>query len=832
MIIKGISIVLIKRKRYYTMNGNIPTDNYLSLKKQLSLKEILENIYNQIEILKNIPQLNNNINFELEFRLLNKYANINVENFVSSNSCLYSEYLLKENQSTKYRIICDSHYYSENNEGLINANKNNNKKENTNNNKVENIKSNAEKENKLFDFIKANAKKEITNTLDEKIEYTKKLTLITGYYYIFKIVLSIETPLDIKNIINIKSNNFSNNKCLEWKIINSNNPVLKKRRSFLMDKDVRFDVTYYDEKSQFEIDFSNNIYIDRLDMLNIINNMIKLIHSPSYYTDYLFMLLPNFEFQKPITPSFEILFNNSKKLIKNSFYIATKTDGLRKLLIIINNLMFSITENFTVEFVDEIESDFHIVMDCEYINNKFIPFDIIYNDVDLRSKAYCERIDILNSLDFNKFGNKVMKKHIKYGKSYQDIQKYIASEMNNDLPNDGIIITDSKSTYFENSNVYKIKTINSVDIEFNGRYFLAKQKKIDKKYLNISLSEYKKICKLYNIHKKKSNKDNVYYHYRKHVEYIYNTPTNIRCVYYCKEKLKKKPFIIEFNLDTQKMVKVREDKPSSNSINTFISVLLATHQKINIDIFNPESNVLMRKYHNIIKNNVLKNYRGNLLDIGSGNGGDIHKWKHFHKILCVESKSDKIKKIKSRLSKAEIKNRVKIINNNIQKVTLQENFDVATCFFALNDFCYSDITNMLINIGKNINGAFIIIFFDSNIMDEDIESPSITYKRCFIKRDNKIVNIIDKSSPLYLISSLRYSHRECDNLMYVNITGSNLSNHYEYGLNSSRVIEIFNEHKFKLKKQYSVDDFHFLNQSQIKYSSYIKIIEFTNLEDS
>ena len=81
---------------------------------------------------------------------------------------------------------------------------------------------------------------------------------------------------------------------------------------------------------------------------------------------------------------------------------------------------------------------------------------------------------------------------------------------------------------------------------------------------------------------------------------------------------------------------MRKDKPTSNSINTFNSVLLASFQKVNVNLFSEVSNILMKKYHNIVKQNILKNYKGKLLDIGSGNGGDIHKWKHFRKIVCVE----------------------------------------------------------------------------------------------------------------------------------------------------------------------------------------------------
>jgi len=797
------------------MNSTIPSNNYLSLKKQQSLNQLLDNIFIQIEILKNHPCFDSKqCNFELEFRLRNKYTNLNVENFVKNNSCLYSEYSLDENYNTKYRIICNSQYSLKENET---------------------VEENKSKESKLFEYIKSNSEKEITSTLENKVEYTKKINLVSAYYFIFKIALNIETNLDTSDILTYLSKDKEliknlNKESIEWSILNYTEPVLKERRSFIINNDVRLDMTYYDEKSQFEIDFSNNIYHDRIDMIKIIHNMIQLIDSSTFITDYLFMLLPNFEFQKPITPSFEILLNNVELLIKNTFYIAAKTDGLRKLLIIINNLMFSITENFIVEYIDEIEIDAHIVMDCEYINNVFIPFDIIYNDADLRIKSYNERINILNSLNFGKYEGKIIKKYIKLGKTYQDIQEFINSEMNVDIPNDGIIITDGKSTYFENSKVYKIKTVNTVDIEFNGRYFLAKKNKINKKFLNISLTEYKNICKLYNIYKKKKVVNDSEYYYHKQVEIINDLPYNKRIVKYYRINVKRIPFIIEFNLDTNEFVKVREDKTSSNSLNTFNSVLLASYQRINVDIFNPKSSILMRKYHNLLKNNILKKFKGNLLDIGSGNGGDIHKWKHFNKIFCVEPDSNKIKNLKERIAKSEIKNRITIINNKIQEVTLNEIFDIATCFFALNDLCYSDISDMLKKISKNINGIFIIVFFDGNLINEDIESPSIIYKKCITKENNKIKINIDESSPVYLISSLRYSHFECDNIMYVNINDSYLTNHYENDINSDRVINIFEKYGFKVKKQYPVDYFTFLDRNQLKYTSYINVIEFSNIE--
>ena len=61
---------------------------------------------------------------------------------------------------------------------------------------------------------------------------------------------------------------------------------------------------------------------------------------------------------------------------------------------------------------------------------------------------------------------------------------------------------------------------------------------------------------------------------------INDTPFNKRIIYYQLVKEKKKiPFIIEFDMDKGVFVKEREDKWTSNSLNTFNSVVLVSFQK-------------------------------------------------------------------------------------------------------------------------------------------------------------------------------------------------------------------------------------------------------------
>ena len=135
---------------------------------------------------------------------------------------------------------------------------------------------------------------------------------------------------------------------------------------------------------------------------------------------------------------------------------------------------------------------------------------------------------------------------------------------------------------------------------------------------------------------------------------------------------------------------------------------------------------------------------------------------------------------------------------------------------------------MLKNIKNNIKGQFIVMFYDYKLFNENIHSPSIVYKKCIYNENNKLINTLDKQSPIYLISTLRYIHSEYDNIMYINIEDSNITNHYECGINFEKVIDIFNENGFSFVKDYPIHPVPFLNINQIKYTSYLKILEFSN----
>ncbi|KAG4100442.1 hypothetical protein H8356DRAFT_1422915 [Neocallimastix lanati (nom. inval.)] len=320
--------------------------------------------------------------------------------------------------------------------------------------------------------------------------------------------------------------------------------------------------------------------------------------------------------KKPISTSLNTIFDIADDLVKSTFFVIAKTDGLRRLVIIINHLMFSVSENFEVEYIDCINSDRHLVFDCEF--------------------------------------DKFKRKKIRKCGNYSDLQNFRKNEINNEnknfMPNDGIINTDGAATYtlqniipfdshwVEDIRIYKIKTRNT-----------------------------------YHQHKKLN------------LVIINDTPFNKRIIYYQLVKEKKKiPFIIEFDMDKGVFVKEREDKWTSNSLNTFNSVVLVLGM---VEIF--------------INGNTSEKLRG--------------------------------KELKKK--KSDIKNRITIYPNTIQNIKLKDSFNMATYFFvfAFNDFNYSDVEILFL---------WIISLFNS-----DIDSPCIKCRQC----------------------NLRYVHKECDTIMFVNI---------------------------------------------------------------
>lgn len=140
-----------------------------------------------------------------------------------------------------------------------------------------------------------------------------------------------------------------------------------------------------------------------------------------------------------------------------------------------------------------------------------------------------------------------------------------------------------------------------------------------------------------------------------------------------------------FDLDRQMMVPVRprSDKTYPNKIDVAISNWDWVHDPVKKETLLGETFDLVFKYHNRIKNGLFRsatqNYRDpTLLDIGSGRGGDVAKWKSFSRIVAVEPNQDYLPELRRRIELNGLKDRVLILNTGGE--------DTATISAAVNDF--------------------------------------------------------------------------------------------------------------------------------------------------
>jgi len=84
---------------------------------------------------------------------------------------------------------------------------------------------------------------------------------MTAYYFVYKIVLSIEINLDVSDIVSfldnglVETENGYNKKKIKsnkgLNILQFITPTIKYRKSYILHKDVQIDVTKYEDKSQF-----------------------------------------------------------------------------------------------------------------------------------------------------------------------------------------------------------------------------------------------------------------------------------------------------------------------------------------------------------------------------------------------------------------------------------------------------------------------------------------------------------------------------------------------------------------------------------------------------
>lgn len=164
----------------------------------------------------------------------------------------------------------------------------------------------------------------------------------------------------------------------------------------------------------------------------------------------------------------------------------------------------------------------------------------------------------------------------------------------------------------------------------------------------------------------------------------------------------------------------------------------------------------MRKFHNYIKKLYLDKYvniPSRLLDLASGKGGDILKWKNNKNIKFVQGydiDTESIEEARNRLKKLNVKKKILFNKKDLSKNPLlckDKKYDIITSYFAFHYFFKNKGT--IDTILKTINncskqGTYLILALFDGSKVESIENDLYKIK----KINNKSIEVYIKESVL------------------------------------------------------------------------------------
>jgi hypothetical protein len=377
--------------------------------------------------------------------------------------------------------------------------------------------------------------------------------------------------------------NFSEEKAVCWVELEIPNEIIKKyadpRKKIL---------PLVNSSSTFSISFCDKI-------VNIVKFVIKELQGNSIVVgidDYKYISnMMNITYGKPVT----LNYNNVDQL-KYCTHISKKYDGIRTFLIYIENIIYKADtrKKFIVLDVTNKTYDQPTILDCELINENgkdiYYIMDVLINKgQDMRKLITEDRLKLRDEYITKNICIKPFDKLVSMN------QIHLLLSHDDQILSDGIIFITKK--YNE---IYKWKPDNTVDVL-------------------IRRSDENQTITAWDCNNNAVNMT------------VLNVPDDINNI------------ICEFSIknNTMEFRKVRYDKPQANSLRIIEN---NTSNLILSEFFLGNGAYFMRKYHNEVKRNVInkiasryKNIQGKvLIDIGSGQLGDISKWKAFDTIYCIE----------------------------------------------------------------------------------------------------------------------------------------------------------------------------------------------------
>ena len=387
-----------------------------------------------------------------------------------------------------------------------------------------------------------------------------------------------------------------------------------------------------------------------------------------------------------------------------NYAITSKLDGVRTLLFIDRNTVYFVNSPFEIVKISTKETKrvpqaykdiCRTIIDGELVISPtpptFYGFDGLYfRNENITSKHLKERLKIVDEVESRRNDMaidtlfQIKSKTFHTENFYTSVEKALNDNKNYEeghppRKTDGLIIQPRNQPYI-NRSTYKWKPVDQLTIDFK---VVQSEKKNE-----FNLTTFEKTKEKIDL---KTFTGTQIYPYNKTIKFKDSKFSN--------ENVADR--IIEFKWDYDKKkfkpTRYRDDRPYPNKTSVAKSVWGDINNPIYESTMLGKDLVVMRKYHNKIKQFLLGKFgrRGmKVLDIGSGRGGDLAKWESLDlTVYGVDPNKENVKEFKRRQEVLNVKN-VSIIETGaedtekIQKVV--NKVDMITAFFSLTFFPSSE----------------------------------------------------------------------------------------------------------------------------------------------
>jgi len=373
---------------------------------------------------------------------------------------------------------------------------------------------------------------------------------------------------------------------------------------------------------------------------------------------------------------FKQLGNNPKPLTKkiyidkvlpniNNYIITEKADGLRCFLMIKQNVKYITSENTKYLTIPNSSTIFpgEYIFDCEYINNTILIFDVIvYNDINVSSESFNSRLTHLLEFKTILNTNKITDIKVKefnilnvanYQKTIMNLYMH-TSKKTNPYNIDGLIFIEKTQNYNNTQNL-KWKPAEFLTIDFLA--IRDTNQKTPNKYILLNGIQPEWATKFgFDIDSIKSIVNKLQYNDKYMPVPFYNSLKPNIYHYTTTEKEDLHGHIVELSLDKDMnwiFHRIRYDRDPELKNGSYFGNNYKVAETVLMSILNPlsikdlistsdsltkylyfhkqdQSYNVVKKFNNHVKNLLIQRYKysNNIIELGSGRGGDLHKYIH------------------------------------------------------------------------------------------------------------------------------------------------------------------------------------------------------------